>query len=124
MSRLKRQARVMEHVEAQQRGAFFDKLPPRPKRTLAQSLRWELLKLADGCADFTDHVETGWASVTFEGTRHVIRMTISDPVALGRFLSELPEHQFHIPGQLVADVSARCDGGEVVVTIIALREAL
>ena len=27
MTRLKQQARVMEHVEAQQRGAFFDRLP-------------------------------------------------------------------------------------------------
>lgn len=67
-----------------------------------------LLKLAEGKAELVRHSERAWASVTFSGTRHevVLAFTGTDAVAAGeRLIDALPEHEFAIPGQLVADAS-------------------
>lgn len=67
-----------------------------------------LLKLGEGKAELIRHTECAWASVTFAGTRHTIVLAFSgvDAVAAGeRLIGALPEHEFAIPGQLVADAS-------------------
>lgn len=67
-----------------------------------------LLALAEGKAELLRHSERAWASITFAGTRHTLAFAFigSDAVATGeRFVAELPEHEFAIPGQLVADAA-------------------
>jgi len=67
-----------------------------------------LLELAGGRAELLRHGERSWASVTFSGTRHtvVLAFTGSEPVAAGeQFIDALPEHEFTIPRQLVADAA-------------------
>ncbi len=82
----------------------------RPRRTTADRVREALIVMCRGEADVISHEETPWASITFEGTRHEITLAFegSDAVAVGEeFIAELSEHEFRIPGQLVADASVR-----------------
>ncbi len=82
----------------------------RPRRTTADRLREALIVMCRGQADVICHEETPWASITFEGTRHEITLAFagSEAVAAGEeFIAELSEHEFRIPGQLVADASVR-----------------
>lgn len=68
-----------------------------------------ILRLADR-AELLRHAEQPWASVTFSGTRHTIALAFTgvDGVAAGEaFVAALPEHEFAIPGQLVADAAVR-----------------
>jgi hypothetical protein len=76
----------------------------RPWRALLAAVT----ELAGGKAELLRHVERPWASVTFSGTRHTISLafTGSEAVAAGeRFIAALPEHEFAIPRQLVADAA-------------------
>ena len=62
--------------------------------------------LAQHQAQVITHSEKAWASITFAGTRHSLSLLFAgeDAVEAGeRFVAELPEHEFAIPGQLVAD---------------------
>lgn len=71
-------------------------------------LRAQLDALADGHSKVLRHTEKAWASVTFEGTRHTIELCFigGEAVAAGEaFIAALPEHEFAIPGQIVADAS-------------------
>ena len=83
-----------------------DPLPPR--RTTADRLREALLALADGRAEVLRHASKAWASVTFEGSRHTLELRFdgAEAVEAGeRFIAALPEHEFTILGQLVADAA-------------------
>ncbi|MFT4028039.1 MAG: hypothetical protein QM676_14770 [Novosphingobium sp.] len=78
----------------------------------ARRIRRQLLKaitaLAGNRAELVHHVERGWASVTFAGTRHtlVLSFTGAEAVAAGEdMIAVLPEHEFAIPGQMVADAT-------------------
>ena len=67
-----------------------------------------LAGLAGGKGTLLSHDETAWASITFSGTRHCVVMEFCgiDAVACGEDLIErLPDHEFAIPGQLVADAT-------------------
>ncbi|PLK24721.1 hypothetical protein C0V72_04285 [Porphyrobacter sp. TH134] len=82
--------------------------PLRPRRTLADRVRAALLGLTHGGGTVLAHTETAWASITFSGTRHEVVMEFCGPdaVALGEDLIErLPDHEFALPGQLVADAT-------------------
>jgi hypothetical protein len=68
----------------------------------------QVLQLAEGQGELVRHGERTWASATFSGVRHSIVLSFSgyDAVAVGeRFIAALDEHEFDIPGQLVADAS-------------------
>lgn len=68
----------------------------------------EVLKLGEGRADLVRHAERPWASATFSGTRHTITLAFEGPEAVAageRLVAALGEHEFDIPGQLVADAS-------------------
>ena len=83
-----------------------DPLPPR--RTTADRLREALLELAENSAAVLTHCEKAWASVTFEGSRHTVTLRFDGhrAVAAGeQFIAALPEHEFAILGQLVADAT-------------------
>lgn len=76
------------------------------RRTPWLPLLSALLDLAEGQAELIRHCERGWASVTFSGTRHTVELafTGAEAVSAGeRFIEALPEHEFAIPHQLVAD---------------------
>ena len=52
--------------------------------------------------------EKAWASVTFEGARHTVELEFegADAIAAGEgFIAALPEHEFALPGQLVAEAT-------------------
>ncbi|PKB25070.1 hypothetical protein B0I00_0251 [Novosphingobium kunmingense] len=86
-------------------------LAAQPMRSRAwMPLLSELLALGNGQAELVSHAERPWASVTFSGSRHTVRMTFTgrDAVNTGeRFIDALPEHEFAIPRQLVADAAIR-----------------
>ncbi|MDJ0978818.1 MAG: hypothetical protein QNI87_09790 [Erythrobacter sp.] len=82
----------------------------RPRRSTADRLRAALLALAESHGEVVTHEESAWSSITFTGTRHEVVLDFDgcDAVEAGEtFIAELPEHEFRIPGQLVADASVR-----------------
>lgn len=78
------------------------------RRTSGERLIEALLELAQGKATVARHTESSWASITFAGTRHRVELQFegTDAVEAGECLiAFLPEHEFAIPGQLVADAA-------------------
>ena len=81
---------------------------PRARRTTADRVRTALMQLTGGNGTVLAHEEKAWASITFAGTRHevVLEFCGMDAVVGGEDLIErLPDHEFSIPGQLVADAT-------------------
>ena len=71
---------------------------PAPRRGNAGRLERALIALAG----------RGWASITFAGTRHTVQLAFETPEAIAGgevLIAELPDHEFALPGQLVADAS-------------------
>lgn len=78
------------------------------RRTPWMPLLSTVLELAQGHAELIRHSERAWASVTFSGTRHsvVLAFTGDAAVAAGEALIDaLPDHEFALPRQLVADAA-------------------
>jgi len=83
-------------------------MPIHPRRVTADRLREALLELAGGRATIITHAEKSWASVTFAGARHRLELLFDDAEAVEAgelFIALLPEHEFDILGQLVADAA-------------------
>jgi hypothetical protein len=84
---------------------------PRPLRAARRpwlALLSALLDLGQGKAELLHHSEQPWASATFAGTRHAVRLMFNglDAIAAGEALVDaLPDHEFNLPGQLVADAA-------------------
>ena len=52
------------------------------------------------------HHEEPWASATFTGSRHQLTLQFSGTAAImqaEQIIADLPEHEFSVPGYLVAD---------------------
>ena len=67
-----------------------------------------MLALAGGQGRVVEHRERGWASITFAGTRHSLRIVFDTPEAIEggeALIAELPDHEFTLPGKLVADAT-------------------
>jgi hypothetical protein len=82
--------------------------PLRARRTTADRVRDALFALTGGQGTLLAHEERAWASITFAGTRHemVLEFCGAEAVAAGEELIErLPDHEFTLPGQLVADAT-------------------
>ncbi|MDZ4139073.1 MAG: hypothetical protein U1D66_09380 [Erythrobacter sp.] len=80
----------------------------RARRTTADRVRSALMALTGGAGTLITHEEKAWASITFSGTRHevVLEFCGAEDVAHGEELIErLPDHEFTIPEQLVADAT-------------------
>lgn len=80
----------------------------RPRRSLADRVRSGLMQITGGKGTVIGHEETSWASITFAGTRHAVVLEFcgADDVVRGEELIErLPDHEFTLPGQLVADAT-------------------
>lgn len=87
-------------------------IPPRApraaRRTSADRLREALLALGGHRGHILTHSEKAWASITFAGARHSVAILFAgdEAVAAGEtFIAELPEHEFTLPRQLVADAT-------------------
>lgn len=80
---------------------------PRRKRSPGERLIEALSALALGHGTVVSHRETAWASITFSGKRHTVRMLFDGVAAEAgeRLIAALPDHEFAIPGQLVADAA-------------------
>lgn len=84
--------------------------PPKPihRAAPAEHVREALMELARGRATIVAHHRKSWASITFAGARHrlVLEFEGEEAVAAGElFVAFLPEHDFDIPGRLVADAT-------------------
>ena len=78
-----------------------------PRRPWLQLLS-AVLELGEGKAELLRHAERAWASATFAGTRHTIRLVFNghEAIAAGeRLIDALPDHEFTIPHQLVAEAA-------------------
>ena len=88
-------------------------LPVIPARRRARPmpgdrLRHALLNLSGYRAQIVSHRDKPWASITFAGSRHTLALLFAgeEAVAAGeRFIAALPEHEFVLPGQIVADAN-------------------
>ncbi|MEO5705800.1 MAG: hypothetical protein ABIT10_02885 [Alteraurantiacibacter sp.] len=95
---------ILGEPEQRARGSLIR----RNRRTPGERLLETLADLAQGKARLVSHAESNWASITFAGTRHrvVLEFTGEDALEAGEcFIAFLPEHEFAIPGQLVADAA-------------------
>ncbi len=81
-------------------------LTGRSRRAPGERLAQALVQLAGGKGRVVRQSEANWASITFAGTKHSLDMMFEGEAALELgedFIADLPEHEFSIPGQLVAD---------------------
>ena len=84
------------------------RIGPRVRISPGERMLRAVTALAGPSAELMSHAERPWASVTFSGTRHsvVLAFTGIEAVAAGEALIEaLPDHEFAIPRQLVADAA-------------------
>ncbi|WP_246449618.1 MULTISPECIES: hypothetical protein [Qipengyuania] len=84
------------------------KAPVRPRRSTTDRLRTALAVLGDHQGQVLTHSERPWASITFAGARHSFAILFAGDAAVAsgeRFVAALPDHEFAIPGQLVADAN-------------------
>lgn len=115
---------------------MFDSRPPSPPRVRkgpGERLRAALHELCVGHGTVVSHREKSWASITFAGARHRIELAFegAEAVAAGeQFIAALSDHEFAIPGQLVAEanviaVDQRLDPPHMLVTceILMLEDA-
>ena len=81
---------------------------PMPVRRPWLQLLAAVTELAGPEAELVRHTERAWASITFSGTRHVMLLAFAGAEAVEageRFIAALPEHEFTIPRQLVAEAT-------------------
>lgn len=110
-----------------ERKAFGDAVPvgsvpqkstrKRVRRGLGDHLRDALMAACGGHAIIASHSEKAWASITFEGGRHVLKLLFDGASAVEAgedFIADLPGHEFTIPGHIAA--SADIIGVEHVLT--------
>lgn len=79
-----------------------------PHRSAWTRLLGQVLRLAEGRAELLRHGERAWASATFAGTRHTIAVQFTGASAMEageRLIAALPDHEFDVPGHLVADAT-------------------
>lgn len=70
----------------------------------------QVLKLAGGHGELVRHAERPWASVTFSGTRHTIALAFAGAEAIAAaelVMDRIGDHEFEIPGHIVADAQVR-----------------
>lgn len=73
-----------------------------------EQLRAQILALSGGAGTVLAHLERPWASITFRGSRHIIKLRFDREDEIGQaeaMLTALPDHEFIIPGQLAAEVA-------------------
>jgi hypothetical protein len=69
----------------------------------------QLKTLAGDGTELLRTEQRDWASATFSGARHLIDLLVPAP-ALARMLASLPDHDFGLGGEIVADCTATTSG--------------
>lgn len=72
----------------------------------ANRLCRQLLSLLGKGAELIEAQERPWASATFAGARHSVTVRVpldSADAPLPAILAALPDHEFDLPGEIVAD---------------------
>lgn len=88
--------------------ALARRRPAPVRRSTGDRLREALLTLGDHRGQVLTHTERAWASITFAGARHRLALLFAGEAAVAAgeaFIAALPDHEFAIPGQLVADAA-------------------
>ena len=78
------------------------------RRGASGRLENALRAVALGHGAVIEHRERSWASITFAGTRHTLRIAFEGTEAIKggeALIAGLPDHEFALPGQLVADAT-------------------
>lgn len=68
-----------------------------------------------GCLEFEELSRRDWASVTFSGERHRLRLRLDGAdaaAAADAFLDGLAEREFDLRGHVVIDIAARIEARE------------
>lgn len=88
--------------------------PPRAVERAAERAGRRVLtalqEMVGECAELLAMEERAWASATFSGARHTITLRFTgsaDCETADGFIEMLPEHEFALPGLLVADAQVR-----------------
>ena len=97
------------------------------RKTTGDHLVAAVMALATDSGTLLEHSHRRWASITFVGSRHSIRIQFDGVDALDAsslFEARLPEHEFAVPGHLVCDAGVIVSehdfiGGAVSVTMTA-----
>ena len=79
---------------------------PSGASAVAARLIRQLLTLAGPTVELVQATEREWASATFSGARHAVTLRIPldhSAAAAPAFIAGLPDHEFDLPGQIVAD---------------------
>lgn len=92
---------------------------PEPGRVLAAAL---IARLPAGTT-LIDQQRTPWASATFVGTRHNLRLSCPDDAALAAFTDGIADADFALRGHLLADISASHIDHVLSVEALTLVEA-
>ncbi len=104
--KIERKSHFRDQQDHQADGAIA---PPRKmRRGPAEHLRDALMALAQRHGSITRHSERAWASITFTGARHSVELVFDgvEAVAAGEeFVACLPDHEFAIRGQIVAEAN-------------------
>jgi hypothetical protein len=66
---------------------------------------------------------TPWASATFVGTRHHVRLSCPDPDAAARLAATIADADMPLRGHLLADVEARVEADQLIVDALTLVAA-
>lgn len=80
----------------------------RTRPSMGDRLREAIAALAGSDARVVAHSESGWASITFTGSRHAFSIVFDGVEGVDRgesFVAALPDHEFTLPRTLVADAS-------------------
>lgn len=76
------------------------------RRSVGDRVEAALRALADGHGQIVIHREQPWASITFAGARHNLSLAYSGVAAVmaaEHLIAQFADHEFAIPGHLVAD---------------------
>lgn len=82
--------------------------PAPPRRSTGDRLREAVMALGDYRGQVIAHSQKAWASITFSGARHTLALLFAGDEAVEageRFIAALPDHEFAIPHQLVAEAT-------------------
>jgi hypothetical protein len=95
-------------VDPARRCPMIDALRAEGARGPWLALLAQVVDLAGPSVQFLRHGERPWASATFCGARHSFALLFegAQAVAAGEdFIAALPDHEFRLRGQLVADAT-------------------
>jgi hypothetical protein len=93
------------YIEPAGRCAMVETLRRQGARGPWLSILQQVLQLAGPETQFVHHAERAWSSTTYSGAYHLFRLSFSgaDAVEAGEnFIAALPDHEFTVPGRLVA----------------------